>query len=71
MLPGLAERLNKEIKSLASPETNVEIISTPNVENQVWVGGALLASLSYFQDMLVSKKEYRESGPSIIHRKCI
>merc|ERR1712038_399699 len=29
-----------------------------------------LASLSTFQQMWISKQEYDESGPSIVHRKC-
>ena len=36
----------------------------------VWIGGSILASLSTFQQMWISKTEYDESGPSIVHRKC-
>eukprot|EP00804_Cyclotella_cryptica_P020060 CCRYP_014853-RA/>CCRYP_014853-RA protein AED:0.29 eAED:0.29 QI:0/0/0/1/0/0/2/0/184 len=36
----------------------------------VWIGGSILASLSTFQSMWISKEEYDESGPSIVHRKC-
>ena len=35
----------------------------------VWIGGSILASLSTFQQMWISKQEYDESGPSIVHRK--
>ena len=31
---------------------------------------SILASLSTFQQMWISKAEYDESGPSIVHRKC-
>jgi len=27
--------------------------------------------LSTFEDMWISKEEYDESGPSIVHRKCV
>ena len=37
---------------------------------QVWIGGSILSSLSTFQQMWISKQEYDESGPSIVHRKC-
>lgn len=30
----------------------------------------ILASLSTFQQMWISKSEYDEAGPSIVHRKC-
>ena len=36
----------------------------------VWIGGSILASLSTFQQMWISKQEYDECGPSIVHRKC-
>jgi len=29
-----------------------------------------LASLSTFQSMWITKEEYDESGPGIVHRKC-
>ncbi|KAJ8795070.1 hypothetical protein J1605_018657 [Eschrichtius robustus] len=35
-----------------------------------WIGGSILASPSTFQQMRISKQEYDESGPSIVHRKC-
>ena len=34
------------------------------------IGGSILSSLSTFQPMWISKQEYDESGPSIVHRKC-
>jgi hypothetical protein len=34
-----------------------------------WIGGSILASLTTFQQMWISKGEYDESGPIIIHRK--
>lgn len=33
----------------------------------VWIGGSILASLSTFQQMWISKQEYDEAGPSIVH----
>jgi len=35
----------------------------------VWIGGVILASLSTCQQGWISKQEYDESGPSIVHRK--
>ena len=36
----------------------------------LWRGGAGLASLSTFEEMWITKDEYDESGPGIVHRKC-
>jgi actin-like protein 6A len=32
-------------------------------------GGSILASLGSFQQMWMSKQEYEEHGPGLIHRK--
>ena len=70
MFPGFAERLRKEIIALAPASMNIKIIAGPERKYYVWIGGSILASLSIFQQMWISKEEYDESGPSIVHRKC-
>ena len=71
MFPGIANRLQKEITALAPPNLKIKIISPPEREYSVWIGGSILASLSTFQHLLISKQEYDESGPAIVHRKCL
>ena len=71
MYPGIGERIHKEITNSA-PSTMKTIVSAPPERKySVWIGGSILASLSTFQGMWVSKDEYDESGPGIIHRKCM
>jgi len=70
MFPGLNERLHKEIVALAPMSTKVNIIAPPERKYSVWIGGSIMASLSTFQQIWMSKEEYDESGPSIVHRKC-
>jgi actin-related protein len=70
MYEGLAERLTKEIVSLAPPTMEVKVVAPPERKYSVWIGGSILASLSTFQQMWISKEEYDESGPAIVHRKC-
>jgi len=70
MFPGIAERMQKEITNLAPPTMKVKIIAPPERKYSVWIGGSILASLSTFQQMWISKEEYDESGPAIVHRKC-
>ena len=71
MYPGIVDRMQKEIASLAPSTMKIKIINHPNRKNSVWVGGSVLASLSYFQQMCISKQEYNESGPGIVHKKCV
>jgi len=70
MFPGIADRMQKEISSLAPPTMKIKIIAPPERKYSVWIGGSILASLSTFQQMWISKQEYDESGPAIVHRKC-
>ncbi|KAK0768277.1 actin [Friedmanniomyces endolithicus] len=70
MYPGISDRMQKEITALAPSSMKVRIIAPPERKYSVWIGGSILASLSTFQQMWISKQEYDESGPSIVHRKC-
>merc|ERR1712003_185514 len=60
MFQGIGERMTKELTALAPSERKYS----------VWIGGSILSSLSTFQQMWISKAEYDESGPTIVHRKC-
>ena len=70
MFPSFSERLQKEITYLAPVSFKTNVIAPPERKYSVWIGGSILASLPTFQDMWISKQEYEEVGPSIVHRKC-
>uniref|UniRef100_A0A183BKH5 Actin n=1 Tax=Globodera pallida TaxID=36090 RepID=A0A183BKH5_GLOPA len=69
MFPGIADRVQKEITALAPSTMEIEIIAPPERKYSAWIGGSTLASLSTFQQMWISKAEYKEFGSSIVHRK--
>jgi len=70
MFEQIDNRLEKEMKSLAPATMTISVIAPPERKYSVWIGGSILASLSTFEEMWVTKQEYDESGPSIVHRKC-
>lgn len=70
MYPGIGDRMQKEITALAPATMKIKIIAPPERKYSVWIGGSILASLSTFQQMWISKQEYDEAGPSVVHRKC-
>ena len=70
MFPGIADRMQKEITALAPSAMKVRIVAPPERKYAVWIGGSILSSLQTFQQMWISKQEYDESCPSIVHRKC-
>jgi len=70
MFPGISERLTKEITSLAPATMKIKIVAPPERKYSVWIGGSILSSLSTFESMWITKAEYDDSGPAIVHRKC-
>jgi len=70
MFPGIKERMEKEISNLAPAAMKIKVVAPPERKYSVWIGGSILSSLTTFQNMWISKAEYDESGPSIVHRKC-
>jgi len=70
MFAGFAERVHKELKAAAPSSMKVKIIAAAERKYSVWIGGSILSSLSSFEEMWITKNEYDEAGPSIVHRKC-
>jgi actin len=70
MFDKIDKRLEKEVTTLAPASVKVKIVAPPERKYSVWIGGSILSSLSTFQDMWITKEEYEESGPGIVHRKC-
>ena len=70
MFPGIPERLSKEVTALAPSTMKIKVVAPPERKFSVWIGGSILSSLSTFQAMWITRAEYDESGPSIVHRKC-
>ncbi|KAL3763700.1 hypothetical protein ACHAWU_008022 [Discostella pseudostelligera] len=69
------DRLREEIEAIVhrhTPGWRVKVTS-PNVSERAicsWLGGSILGSLSTFQDMWISRKDYEEYGAAIVNRKC-
>jgi len=70
MFAGVGERMAKELTALAPSTMKIKVIAPPERKYSVWIGGSILSSLSTFQQMWISKSEYDEAGPTIVHRKC-
>ena len=70
MFPGLAKRMQKEIEALAPSIVKVNVIAPRQRNYSTWIGGSILGSLSTFSRMCLTKKEYDECGPPIVHRRC-
>eukprot|EP00930_Biecheleria_cincta_P052686 TRINITY_DN3797_c0_g1_i2.p1 TRINITY_DN3797_c0_g1~~TRINITY_DN3797_c0_g1_i2.p1 ORF type:complete len:1298 (+),score=257.87 TRINITY_DN3797_c0_g1_i2:313-3894(+) len=68
---GIAERLQKELQSMGPSTMCVKVVSPPERKYSAWIGGSILSSLSTFQQMWITKEEYEEIGPGVVHKKCV
>jgi actin len=66
------QRLCKEIQKLApsTSSSSVKVIALPERNYSAWIGASILSSLGNFQIMWITKSEYDDAGPQIVHRKC-
>jgi len=70
MFPGIADRIGKELVRLTPDSVAVRVIAPPERKYSVWIGGSILASLNTFQSNWITREEYEEGGPQIVHQKC-
>jgi actin, other eukaryote len=71
MIGYFTDRLDLEIKKLAPSNSKVKIVAPPERKYSTWIGGSILSSLTTFQKCFISKDEYDENGPSLIHNKTL
>jgi len=71
MYDGIGERMTKEVTALAPSAMQIKVIAPPERKFSVWIGGSILSSLSSFASMWITRDEFDEVGPSIVHRKCV
>ncbi|XP_031818841.1 actin-like [Sminthopsis crassicaudata] len=67
---GLDERILKEIQLQAPGGISVRIIAPPERKYCVWIGASILTSLTSFKHMWITTSDYKEFGPTMVHRKC-
>ncbi|WCJ18497.1 actin-related protein 7 [Euphorbia peplus] len=74
-MPGFEDRFQKEA-GLCSSAIRPSLVKPPEympaelTQYLAWVGGAILAKVVFPQNQHVTKGDYDEAGPSVVHRKC-
>ena len=68
-LRGFPQRLLAEVRRLAPPEAKVAVWAPAERKVLTWVGGSILASLSTFRSMWVTREQWEEEGPDALHRR--
>ena len=76
LFPGLRGRLETELNKVCSESSHqnttlqFQVLALGNRQFAAWTGGSLIASLSSFQNVWITKKKYMKRGPSILHETC-
>ncbi|XP_068656813.1 actin-related protein 7 [Aristolochia californica] len=74
-MPGFEERFQKEA-NLCSSSIRPSLVKPPEympenlTKNSAWMGGAILAKVVFPQNQHITKGDYDETGPAIVHKKC-
>ena len=67
LIKGFHQKLEKDISEKIQ---SINVIAPPSRKIAPWVGGSMIASIGTFKDLALSKEEYEETGPSVVHFKC-
>ncbi|KAH0790934.1 actin [Histomonas meleagridis] len=71
LVDGLAERIMNELSNKVKKEIGMTIVrSSPERRISSWIGASVFASLPYYEQMYIRKKEYDEYGVSLVLNKC-
>jgi len=66
LFPGLEDRLTRDLEALIPESMRIRVIAPPERAYSVWIGGSISADLS--QQTWISRFDYDEEGPAILHR---
>ena len=71
LMKGFKDRVGKEINKVSEDyKCKKKVHVYPEAQFLAWIGGSVLTSLGTFQNIWVTKQEYKESGVNIVHKKC-
>jgi actin-related protein len=71
LFPQIDDRMRTEMYRLVPGSFKVRTLAPVDRKFSAWIGGSILASLTTFQDSWISRSDYDELGPSIVHRICL
>jgi actin, other eukaryote len=67
---GMADRLKKEVENLFPAGWEVGVATPPECKHAAYRGALIIQGLSTFESKWISKEEYNDNGPRIVHAKC-
>ncbi|MBN3277431.1 ACT1 protein, partial [Polyodon spathula] len=70
LFPGLEERMLKEIREQIPSELSTKVIAPLERKYIAWTGASFISCLTAFKQMWITAMDYKEFGPTVVHRKC-
>ena len=72
LIKGFKSRVTQEIEEAGQDyEFKKKVHTYPEAQFMAWLGGSILTSLSNFENLWITKAEYKEEGKAtIVHKKC-
>lgn len=69
MSAGFQERMQAEMQALVPDTIKIKVYAPGERKYSVWIGGSILTSLSTFRSMWITREQYEDAGPAIIHNR--
>ncbi|XP_053561879.1 actin, clone 302-like [Bombina bombina] len=70
LFQGFDERLLKEMQLQLPIDLPVGIRAPPERTYSVWIGASILTCIKSFRKMWITAPDFKEYGPSVVHKKC-
>jgi len=70
LTPGFTARLQSELELQWPDRPDVRLLTPADGHLSAWNGAAILSSLNLFHSLWITKQQYNDHGPSIVHRRC-
>ena len=72
LIKGFKSRVTQEIEQAGQDyEFKKKVHTYPEAQFMAWIGGSILTSLTNFENLWITKAEYKEEGKAtIVHKKC-
>lgn len=67
---GFGKRMSKELNEMIHP-VQIAVIEPPDRKISSWIGGSRMISRPSFEELWISRAQYDQSGPMIIHKKTL
>ena len=67
-LPGIEHRIEMELKKLTKNKKKIKVIASTYNEDSVWLGGSILGSMAFFNQMVVKKDEYDQINIQVFRK---